>query len=60
MGAVNGDHSLLKDVTKPKIRPPMAPIAMAGPAKLRSRVCMNEFHVQAAVATAQKAECRSC
>ncbi len=26
---------------------------IAGPAKLRSRVCMNEFHVQAAVATAQ-------
>ncbi len=52
MGEVIGDHSFLKMVTMATMNPPNAPTSTAGPAKLRSCVCMKEFHVHAAVATA--------
>src|SRR5579863_2445208 len=56
MGAVTGAHVLLNEVIKPKMRPPNRPIVKAGPAKLMSRVCINEFHVQDAVSTAQSSK----
>src|ERR1700722_4658755 len=54
MGAVIGDHSFLKLVIKAKMRPPTRPIMIARPATLGSCACMNEFHVHAAVAMAQR------
>src|ERR1035438_6750280 len=54
MGAVTGDHSLLKLVARAKINPPNKPTSISGATAAMLRAGKNWLQVQAAVTSEQR------